>query len=202
MLKNLVLVSLAVALLGILAPPVAHAKSASQATIAGPGIDQPIEITGEGDVGGSVLMQIAEGAGFFGAVFGQSPDPMLDARPAGSLGPRYTVTYVMPGPSSGLDTIVQDVYPFAKPAPVSYTRPGQRFWTTERTHGGWYVAASSLEHDLVAAGVPVTPRAITRSDGFSGPVVWAVAVLLATAVLSVLAGRHYVVRRRSRSVTA
>ena len=50
-------------------------------------------------MGGLQLMQIAEDAGFFPSVFVTTPNPMLSERPQGELGPRYTITYAMPGPS-------------------------------------------------------------------------------------------------------
>jgi hypothetical protein len=151
---RLIVICFALAAFGVLVPASAFGKGASEATIVGPGLDRPITLAGEGQAGGEVLMGIAEAAGFFPAVFTQTPDPMLDERPAGELGPRYTITYVMPGPNNELDDLVQSFYPYASPSPVSYVEPGQRFWTTEQTRGGWYVASSSLKDQLVAAGLP------------------------------------------------
>jgi hypothetical protein len=136
--------------------PTALGKGASEATITGPGLGGPITLAGEGQPGGEQLMAIAEAAGFFPAVFSQSPDPMLDEQPAGTLGPRYVVEYVMPGPNNELDTIEQELYPYATPSPVSYTKPGQPFWTTEETRGGWFVADATFKDQLVAAGLPET----------------------------------------------
>lgn len=186
--------ALAIAALAVLAPPAALAKGASEATITGPGLDRPITMAGEGQAGGEALMEIAGQAGFFPAVFAQTPDPMLDRRPTGELGPRYRITYVMPGPNNESDELLQDVYPYAKPAPVSYTKPGQRFWTTERTRGGWFVASSSLRDKLVAAGLPSTPPA----GGDTGDVPWAVvgAVAALTGVLGAAALGFYAIGRR------
>lgn len=149
--------SLVLAALGVLAPGTALGKGASEATISGPGLGDPLTLPGEGQPGGDALMRIAEAAAFFPAVFGQSPDPMLDEQPAGSLGPKYTVTYVMPGPDNELDELVQSIYPYASPSPVTYVEPGQPFWTTEKTRGGWYVAGTTLRDQLVAAGLPDDP---------------------------------------------
>lgn len=124
-------------------------------------------------------MEIAQQAGFFAAVFGQTPDPMLDAAPRGTLGPGYEVRYEMPGPNNELDELVQHVYPFARPSPVSYTEPDQRFWTTERTRGGWYVATDALKSMLVAAGLPESPPSVGPDDGFGW---WPAAGLVAAAV--------------------
>jgi hypothetical protein len=187
--------------LGILAaaliPASALAKGASEATIAGPGLAKPIQLRA---VGGSEtagpLADIAQAAGFFPGVFGQEPDPIALERPDGPLGPRYTITYVMPGPDNERSTLVQDVYPYAEPYPVTYTEPGQRFWTTERTHGGWFVARwEPLKDDLVAAGLPATPPAVGGGDGGGFPWIGGAVAALATLVgAAVLAA--FLVRRR------
>ena len=138
-------------------------------------------------------------AGFFAAVFAQTPDPMLDERPAGSLGPRYTVTYVMPGPDNQRSELVQDVYPYAEPDPVTYTEPDQRYWTTERTRGGWYVASfEPLKEQLVAAGLPATPPAVDSDGGGGDEFPWVIVGVLAalgvaalTLVAFTAAGRRH-----------
>ena len=94
----------------------ALAKGASEARITGPGLGNGITLPGEGQVGGGQLAQLAEAAGFFPSVFVTDPNPMLSTRPQGALGPRYTITYVMPGPS-GVDELRQDLYPYAQPSP-------------------------------------------------------------------------------------
>ena len=92
-------VLVSIAALALVAPS-ALGKGASEATITGPGLDEPIVMAGEGFAGGEDLMQLAESAGFFPAVFAQTPDPMLETRPAGALGPAYTIAYAMPGPNN------------------------------------------------------------------------------------------------------
>lgn len=194
---RLIAISFTLAAFGVLVPAAAFAKGASEATIVGPGLGDPITLAGEGQPGGEALMQIAEAAGFFPAVFTQSPDPMLDERPAGELGPRYTITYVMPGPNNELDNLVQSFYPYASPSPISYLEPGQRFWTTEQTRGGWYVASSSLKDQLVAAGLP--REAPTGSPPSDSPwkVVGPVAVLVLVAALGGVAA--FLMRRRPQT---
>ena len=161
--KKVALIPVAIVILGALFPAVALGKGASKAEITGPGLDNPIFLAGEGQAGGKRLMHIAEAAGFFPATFGQSPDPMLDSRPAGDLGPRYRITYLMPGPNNELDEIRQDVYPYAEPTPVSYTPPGQPFFGSEQTRGGWYVASTSFLKDaLIQAGLPETQAGLPQ----------------------------------------
>jgi hypothetical protein len=184
----------------LLAPTAALAKGASEATITGPGLGDGIRLAVEGDPGGGALMQIAEDSGFFPAVFLTTPNPMLSERPDGELGPRYTIVYVMPGPS-GVDEIRQDVYPYATPSLVSYTKPGQPYFGTERTVGGWYVAGPPLKDDLVAVGLRATAPPVADDAGREFP--WEAFGVL--ALLVALAGLGFVVvrsRRRSDAAPA
>lgn len=197
--KRLVLVPLALFLVAALVPAAAFAKGASEATIEGPGLDNPISLAGEGQPGGEALMQLAENAGFFAAVFGQTPDPMLSERPSGNLGPRYTITYVMPGPV-GEDRLSQDLYPYATLGPVSYMAPGQPFFGTERTRGGWYVAAPALKDSLVAAGLPESPPTGGGDSRFPWTVVGVVAAASLVVVLAAVAA--LVIKLRAGPATA
>jgi hypothetical protein len=202
--KQLALSTTIVALLATVVPTAALAKGASEAEIDGPGLSSPIKLSGSGEPGSATqLGQIAGATGFLPAVFGGGRDPqeLLTERPKGTLGPRYTITYVMPGPNNQEDTLVQDVYPYAQPEAVTYTKPGQRFWNNERTHGGWYLSswylAASLKDQLVAAGLP--PNAPTGDDGFRLPL----AGILAAAVALALGGlAAYAIRRRPGTATA
>jgi hypothetical protein len=199
--KILAPLTLAGVVVALLVAPGALAKGASEATITGPGLDSPLTLPGEGQEGGEALLEIAQQTGFFAAVFGQTPDPMRDSRPRGKLGPKYVVRYEMPGPNNELDTLEQELYPYARPAPVSYMRPGQRFWTTERTRGGWYVAPTTLRAMLVAAGLPEAPPT-SGGDESSRPVGTLLAVAL--MVVGAVAAIGVVLRRRphTRTVTA
>ena len=200
--KAFLLVPFAVTVVALALPGASLAKGASEAKIEGPGLDNPISLAGENQPGGEQLMQLAETAGFFPAVFVRSPDPMLDERPASDLGPKYTITYVMPGPNNDVDQLVQDVYPYAKPDPVTYTAPGQPFFGTEQTRGGWFVATSLLEDQLVAAGLPQNPpTAVDDGGGTAFPwtfvgVLTAIGGVLGLAVLAALR-----IRRRPRPAT-
>jgi hypothetical protein len=198
--KKVALIPLAIVLLSGLLPTMALGKGASQAEIIGPGLADPIFLAGEGQAGGERLMRIAEAAGFFAATFGQSPNPMLDRRPTGSLGPRYRITYVMPGPNNELDEIRQDLYPYAQPTPVSYTPPKQPFFGTEQTRGGWYVASTSFLKDaLVQAGVPENAPTGGNGSTFPWMVVGPLAALGGMLLLGAVA--VVVIRRRPQAVT-
>ena len=190
-----VIVGLAVLIACALAPT-ALGKGASEAAIAGPGLAGPISLAGEGDPNGELLAAIADQGGFFPAVFVQTPDPMLDARPAGELGPLYTVRYVMPGPDNEADTLVQSVYPYASPSPVTHVEPGQAYWTTERTRGGWYVASPELRELLVSAGLPESaPIADAGPDDSPWRVVGSLGVFLAIGAAAVVAAAVMTKRR-------
>jgi hypothetical protein len=183
-------------------PAAALGKGPSEAALNGPGGGDGggggITFGGDGESGGTPLGDLTQQAGFFAATFGQEPDPMLAARPKGKLGPKYTITYTVPGPNNELDEIRQDVYPYAETGPVTYTEPGQKFFGTEQSRGGWFQADSRLRQTLVAAGLPARPLA-SSSDGSSLSTnlfsLFAVALFLVAATAVFL-------RRRARPAAA
>ena len=191
--KQLVLFSATVALVAAFIPTSALAKGATEVKITGPGLGNGITLAGEGQVGGTQLMQLAEAAGFFPAVFVTSPNPMLSTRPRGALGPRYTITYAMPGPS-GVNELRQDLYPYAQPSPLTRMAPGQHFFGTERTVGGWYVASTTLKDDLVAVGLPRTSPA----NGGGSEIPWTAVGAVAATVVALLVLGVAVLRSRRR----
>jgi hypothetical protein len=208
--KRFVLVSLPV-VLALAVASAAFAKGGEHgiglaAEITGPGLDEPIMLSGRNERGSSLAAQIAETAGFTPAAYGSFPrvlgvsaDPILRTRPKGELGPRYTVTFVVPGPRGQASRVVQHVYPFAKlqaiptiaPGQIlTYMPPGQRLGG-ERTRGGWYVATSYLKDNLVASGVPASRPG--RSGGSSLP---SSAIAALAALVLVLGSAPILIRRR------
>ena len=145
---------LAAALVALVLPALAAAKGPVSASVTGPRLDGPLLIRGDGEGPGTALGTLAMKSGFFAQMFGQTPDPTLASRPAGSLGLRYKVVYVVPGPNDIRSRVVQFVYPYAKPVALTYMRPGQPFWEEENTHGGWFRASAGLRRMLVRAGLP------------------------------------------------
>ena len=141
-------------IVALVVPALAAAKGPSGASISGPGLERTLTITGDGEGLGTQLGGLAMKSGFFAQMFGQTPDPTFRTRPAGTLGPRYTVIYVVPGPNDIQSRVVQGVYPFAKPVALTYMKSGQPFWQTDRTHGGWFRASLALKRILLRAGVP------------------------------------------------
>jgi hypothetical protein len=142
-----------VTLLALAAP--ALAKGPARATLSGPGLESSIAVTGEGEGGtGTALGALVDSGGFFAQVFGQTPDRTSQRVPAGTRGPRYTVVYVVPGPNEVSSGLVEYVYPYAKPVPLTYMRATQRFWDGRRTHGGWYRSTPALTRLLIRLGLP------------------------------------------------
>jgi hypothetical protein len=177
-------------------PAAALAKGPSAATIDGPGVGggggSDITITGC-CAPETATMKLAEQAGFFPAAFARQPDPMLDKRPRGDLGPRYTITYSVPGAEFGTDEIRQDVYPYAMPGPVTYMAPGQKLFGSS-TRGGWFRADARLKKTLVEAGLPRTASAaLSGDDPFPLDV-----VALYAAGLALVAATLVLLRRRMR----
>jgi hypothetical protein len=177
------------ALAALVASAPAVAKGPSTASITGPGLDHAVPVKGDGEGGtGTPLGSLVQFGGYFGGqVFTQIPDTTARARPSGDLGPRYRVVYRVPGPSGGVSTIVQDVYPYAKPIPVTYMPAGQPVFEGLRTHGGWVVADDRLKSALVAAGLPKSRP--TPGDG-SFPWAWTVVGILGALALLAIALRR------------
>lgn len=197
-------IALATAVAALALPGTALAKGPESASVSGPGLDGQVAVAGQGEGGGggSPLGLLVESAGFFPAAFGgQTPDPMLDKRPAGNLGPRYTIRYRVPGPNGDVATVTQDAYPYATPAPVSYMPAGQSFFDGRQTRGGWYVGGSGFRQALVQVGLPATPPSATGGSTFLGLETGTIVVVAVAAViaLALAAGLGLAVRRRPRT---
>ena len=206
MTRRLAICALAAATAALALAATAVAKGPSEASISGPGGGGPYNFTGSGESGGTPLGNLTEEAGFFPATFGQQPDPMLSERPGGALGPKYTITYTVPGPDGKDDLIRQDLYPYAKGGPLTYTAPGQPFFEVEETHGGWFRGYSSLKQTLVAAGLPAKPPAVTAGGGSGGESAldgtWPYALAGALVVLALGLAAAVFARRRPRPAPA
>jgi hypothetical protein len=180
-----------VVLLAAVLAPAALAKGPSAASVTGPGLGKAVSVKGTEESG--ALGALTQYSGFFPAAFGQQPDPMLHGRPAGKLGPQFTIRYLVPGPNGDRFRIRQDLYLYAKGGAVTYMKPGQRIFDM-RTRGGWYRGGPELKRTLVGAGLP---RTAPRSDSGSGHL----AVLLGIGApgAALLAGAAVFVARRRRS---
>ena len=202
--RRFLLLATAGALAALVATAPAAAKGPSTASLTGPGLDRAIPVKGEGESGtGTPLGSLVQLGGFFPQVFQQFPDPTTRTRPTGNLGPRYRIEYRVPGPNTDGNKLVQDVYPYAK-TPVTYMKPGVRFWGVNHTHGGWFVAGPGLKAVLVAAGLPKSPPPPQpASSGGSFPWAWLGAGVLAVVVLlAFVLRRRGIVRSRMVRTTA
>lgn len=186
---------LLVAVLGLAMPATAFAKGPDEATITGPGLGKGITITGAEELG-SPIMTFAEATGFFPAVFGQDFSPMLPSRPKGDLGPKYTIDYNVPGGDGTSFSISQDLYPYAQPHAVTYTKPGQQIFDMETT-GGWFSDAT-LKDQLVALGLPETVAAAEASSSSSAGFFSTGRLGVLALVLLLVGGSTLVMRRRFR----
>jgi hypothetical protein len=203
--RRFLLLATAGALAALVATSSAAAKGPSTASLTGPGLDHAVPVKGEGEAGtGTPLGSLVQLGGFFPQTFLEAPDPTTRTRPTGNLGPRYRIEYRVPGPSENGNKLMQDVYPYAK-TPVTYMRPGQRFWGVNHTHGGWFVAGPGLKVALVAAGLPESPPPPPQpaSSGGSFPWAWLGAGVLAVVVLlAIVLRRRGIARSRMVRSTA
>jgi hypothetical protein len=180
-------------------PAAALGKGPSGASIDGPGAGGGITLGGDGESPGTPLGDLTDQSGFFPAVFARRPDPMLDTRPNGDLGPKYTVVWTVPGPNNETWKLRQDVYPYATPAPVTYMEPGQEiFETPGGTRGGWFQGDARLKETLVSAGLPAQAAGVSGGgNAFSSSLL----SLLAAAML-LMSATAVVLRRRTRPTPA
>lgn len=195
-----ILVSVFMAVIIVGGSSAALAKGARSATIDGGGLPGPIQVNAGGD--GFPLVRLAQAAGFFPAVFGQTPDPLI-GRPRGELGPRFVITWLMPGPTQA-SSIVQYLYPFAEAGAVTFTPADQDYLGPGTSMGGWYKGGLKLSKVLVDLGMPesattsLTPRSRTSGDRSSSSSVPAVTLI---AGLVGLAGGFGLFLRSRRTAT-
>jgi hypothetical protein len=140
----------AATLAALVLPGLALAKGPSEGSISGPGFSKTVKVLYDGG-GGSAGDNLTQQAGFFPAAFGQSPDPMLHRKPAGTLGPRYAIAWKVPGGGGENFRLRQDLYPYAHGGAVTYTKPGQPIFGAT-TRGGWY-RDPALKGTLVSMGL-------------------------------------------------
>jgi hypothetical protein len=178
-----------IVLVALALPATALAKGPSHAAIAGPGLTT-IRVSGaEGSA--TPFWRLVEAAGWFEAAWGPSRLPQTP--PQGELGPRYTLTWKVPSSNK----LYQDVYPYAKPYPVTYMPSGQKIYGTP-VKGGWFAGDAKLKKALARVGVPArapqppasvshTPAASTAHTSGSRPSTRAVAAIVIGAVILALA---------------
>ncbi|MGH9288516.1 MAG: hypothetical protein ACRD0V_09565 [Acidimicrobiales bacterium] len=186
----------------------ASAKGIQSATITGPGLDDPIDVSPPDGNGGNLAALTA----FWEVIPGQpAPPTLMEQAPAGRLGPRYTVTWQLMTDADETTAIRQDLYPLAEGGPLVHTAAGQPIFDGA-TLGGWYEAPIALRDMLSSLGVPpasaaspaksspATPPAVRSqsSDDWPWPpvIIGATGAVALASVGGVVAVRR--VRRRER----
>jgi hypothetical protein len=175
----------------LLVPATAAAKEPTSASISGPGFKKMVKWQQDGDFMNTPIGHLTFRSGFFPAAVGQVPDPMLTGRPAGKLGPRYTIIWTVPGPPGNeTHTVRQDLYPYARGGAITYMEHGQGIFDM-KTRGGWY-RAYGLKSTLVSLGLPARAPKSSSSSGAS-------LALLGIPGALALAGVALAIRHRRRS---
>ena len=222
----------AIAVTAALATP-ALAKGATQASITGPGLARPVTVSAQGEAlpgQGDTLSSLAEQTGLFTVLFGPNigdvytpdkPSPLRTPPAAATLGPKYTVTYTVPGitpaPGQADGQIRQYLYPRAAGGPVIYTLPGQQGFGQPLQATGWLRGTPQLTATLTRLGVPAgtslpsapgsaasapaapAQAAAPKPDDTTAPA-WLIATI-ASAVAIAIASTALWLRRRSRPAT-
>lgn len=223
----------AVAVTMVLATP-ALAKGTTQASITGPGLARPVIVSaatgsealpGQGDA----LSSLADQTGLFTVLFGPSigdlrmPDQpsRLRTPPAAALGPKYIITYtvpgITPGPGQASDQIRQYLYPHAAGGPLIYTPPGQQGFGQPLQATGWLRGTPQLTATLTRLGVGAgaslpsaassaaslpsapAPAAAAKPSDTTAPA-WLIATIASAAAIAI-AGTALWLRRRPRPAT-
>jgi hypothetical protein len=203
--------------------PAAAKGIIAEANISGPGLGG-----GSGSLGGGGGMRLEQPA-----ADGMWESGVLDDRKEDSvsalglsrtdLGPRYLVTYRFEfGPGTRDQVIRQELYPYAKGGPVTYTPSGQEQTGEEDLTGmgmsmsipsGWFRTTSGFFHFLVEHGFPATnplapvaepaPRNEPASEAAptGQPVPWAWVVIGIVGLAALTLGSPAVRRRVLLAVT-
>ena len=219
----------AIAVAAAVATP-ALAKGATQASITGPGLARPVTISAQGEAlpgQSDTLSSLAGQTGLFTVLFGpgsgtpDEPSPLRTPPAAASLGPRYTLTYtvpgVTPGPGQPAGQVRQYLYPRAAGGPMIDTLPGQQGFGQPLQATGWLRGTPQLTATLTRLGVPAgaslpsspgstasvsaaaAPAAVPKPGDTTAPA--ALIATIVSAVVIAVAGTAWWLRRRSRSPT-
>ena len=114
------------------------AKGPSQAVLEGPGLTSPVSLRSPGQrTIGPALATMFQESGLFDGLYGTGSGSKVTRPPCSQLGPRFTVTYTLGGPGRD-STIVQYIYPYATPGPVTHIHPDQPL--LDRSKDGWWLA--------------------------------------------------------------
>jgi hypothetical protein len=213
----------------------ALAKGTTQASITGPGLGRPITVSvAAGSEArpeqGDALSSLADQTGLFTVLFGPNigdvaipdmPSRLRTPPAAATLGPKYTVTYTVPGttpaPGQARDQIRQYLYPRAAGGPMIYTLQGQQGFGQPLQATGWLRGTPQLTATLTRLGIPAAASlpsapssmasvpaapalaAAPKPDDTTAPA-WLIATIASAAAI-VIAGTALWLRRRPRPAT-
>jgi hypothetical protein len=208
--RALIMAALAALLLAIPVAAVAKGSLPTAATIHGHDLAAPITLRGSSAPGsGTDLAILVQHGGLFAAMFQQEAGPVPN-RPSSDLGPRYTVTYLIPRIAGGPAKLRQDLYPYAAGGPVTYTPAGQLGADGRGVQAGWWQATPGFRVSLISLGLPNRPaRGATSPEPAEPPTPasratsaagWWMAGGTIAGVLLLATGM--VLRRRPRAATA
>lgn len=161
--KTRILLATSLGALLTLVPGTADAKGAQDATVTGPGLEQPLRLGTQ-----AAASELAQKAGLYEGLFGSTTVTLATSAPAGDLGPRYVAEYRLAAGPDGSVEVRQELYPFADGGAVTYTPPGQRPFESKPSAGGWFRSGAALTDLLVAAGVPAPVGAVISAPRFAG----------------------------------
>ncbi len=136
----------------------AWAKGPTGATIAGPGIEEPIVIEGDGEPGsGTDFAAFVEAAGFWQVVMDVEGSAMSSrgeviASPPSDLGARYTLTWHM-----GPERVITELYPNAAGGPVVHMAAQRLEFMDHQAPERWVTADAALLTMLDSYDVPFRP---------------------------------------------
>jgi hypothetical protein len=148
----------AMALALAVAVPAAAKGAIAEANISGPGLGG-----GSGSDGGAMRIEnLATDRMWESGIMDDTKKDSVSEfglAPA-DLGPKYLVTYRFDfGAGTEDDVMRQDLYPYAKGGPVTYTPPGQQFTSEEfdaPLSSGWWQSEPGFLQFLVENGLPAT----------------------------------------------
>jgi hypothetical protein len=185
------------------------------------GFDQ-ITVTGPGlDLDGSVhlrpdrdhfldMMLVVEHSGFYRQLACRRCASRMTVPWPEDLGPRYVLMYSMPssfGPNEEVrtrDLIVQYVYPYAEPSPVTFMPSHQDSPGGVSSVGGWFVADQALTRELEVFGAQAPGDddvSAAQGDQEAGAQLVTVSRLLVVGVVLVIVTSLVVSQRRRRDLS-
>jgi hypothetical protein len=212
-LRRCIWVSITVVTTSVLLLGAATAASAKigfdQLTVAGPGLVAPVQLRADRDHVLDVML-VVEHSGFYRQLACQRCASRMTVPWPEDLGPRYVLTYSMPssfGPNEEVrtrDLIVQYVYPYAEPSPVTFMPSHQDTPGGVSSVGGWFVADQALTRELEVFGAQAPSNddvSPAQEDPEAGAQLVTVSRLLVVGIVLVIVMSLVVSRRRRRELS-